>query len=182
MLSEDMKSLILEEQVRQGDKLMPSTYVETYLRKLDEKAEIISLCCAGDCKGFVAYYCNDTVTQMAYVSLVLVAPMERRKGIGRTLMTIVLEIAKRRGFESCRLEVGKGNEAAYELYVSMGFEVLMDRGDRYLMEIRLNKHVSVSFLGQEWKQIAGSKLDREKVAMESCKFSTSCQRFEEGAF
>ena len=48
----------------------------------------------------------------------------RRKGIGRALMTIVLQVARElRGLRQVRLSVVESNRAALRLYESLGFKV-----------------------------------------------------------
>lgn len=53
-----------------------------------------------------------------------VAVMERYRGqgIGRAMLTELMERGKRRGIERYTLEVRISNEAAYRLYCSLGFE------------------------------------------------------------
>ena len=50
-----------------------------------------------------------------------VAPTHRRRGIGRDLVTAVLEWADAAGALSVSLWVTRANDAAHELYESMGF-------------------------------------------------------------
>ena len=53
----------------------------------------------------------------------------RRQGLGRRLLTLLIELARSRGTDSLVLEVRPGNAAARRLYDSMGFaEVGVSRG------------------------------------------------------
>ena len=137
MLSKAMRALILEEQARQNGCFIPNVDLDAYLAKLEAKAEFVSDTMAARCRGFVAFYCNDMDTRKAYITLVLVDPLDRGLGIGQALVAYVLSTAKRRGFIGCQLEVSKGNQAAYEMYLSQGFHLLEDRGGRCLLEIDL---------------------------------------------
>jgi len=137
MLPDSITSLILEEQARQEFRFIEDVDVDPYLAKLGEKSEIVSDFLSGRCRGFVAFYCNDMSTKQAFITLVLVDPRDRGRGIGRSLVGCVLDMAKRRGFTSCRLEVAKRNDVAHAMYLSLGFRVVEDRADKYLLEIAL---------------------------------------------
>ena len=137
MLPESIRSLILDEQARLENRFIEGVDLETYLAKLAAGAEILSDSIGERCRGFVAYYCNDESSRQAYITLVLVEPESRGEGLGRTLVAAVLEIARRRGFTTCRLEVARSNEAAHAMYTAMGFRRVADRGGKDLLEIAL---------------------------------------------
>ena len=136
MLHESVQSLIREEQARQGDRFVEGD-LEAYLIKLGEHAEILSDAAEGRCRGFVAFYCNDLATKQAFITSVLVDPRDRGRGVGRSLVSCVLELSKRRGFATCHLEVARNNEAARAMYLSMGFRAVGHRGHSDLLEIAL---------------------------------------------
>lgn len=137
MLADSIKSLILEECARDQHRFLGDIDIDRYLAKLDAHAEIVSDSVSGRCRGCVAFYCNDLTTKQAFITLVLVDPRDRGAGLGRALVAFVLSVAKQRGFISCRLEVGKHNPRAYQMYLSLGFCVVEDRDRTYLLEIRL---------------------------------------------
>jgi ribosomal protein S18 acetylase RimI-like enzyme len=137
MLSESIRSLILEEEARQSGRFLEGVDLQAYLAKLGDQSEIVSDAAQDRCRGFVAFYCNDESSRQAYITLVLVDPRDRSTGLGRSLVNQVLDIAKHRGYRSCRLEVAKQNEVAYAMYVSMGFRVVEDRAAKDLLEIAL---------------------------------------------
>jgi ribosomal protein S18 acetylase RimI-like enzyme len=137
MLSEAIKSLVREEQARQNGCFIQDVDLDKYLAKLDDKAEIIADFIAERCRGFVAFYCNDPDTKTAYITLVLVHPLDRELGIGQALMAYVLSTAKRRGFRCCRLEVSKSNQTANNMYRSQGFRLVEEREKKYLLEVDL---------------------------------------------
>jgi len=137
MLCDSIRSLILDEHARQGAGFIEGVDIELYLAKLGEKAEIVSHSISGRCRGFAAFYCNDMNTKRAYITLVLVDPRDRGLGLGKSLVASVLEMARHRGFTSCRLEVAKRNEAAYAMYLSLGFRVVESQDHKYLLEIAL---------------------------------------------
>lgn len=137
MLPESIRSLILDEYRRCQDRFIQDVDLDEYLARLGENAEILSDCVGGRCRGFVAFYCNDPSTKRAFITLVLVDPHDRRAGIGRALVACVLDLAKRRGFTSCGLEVDPRNEAAHALYLSLGFCVVEAQARRHRLEIGL---------------------------------------------
>ena len=135
-LPESIRSLILDEHARRPE-LFAAVDLAAYLVKLADKAEILSDSFAGRCRGVVAFYCNDQATKQAFITLVLVDPRDRGMGIGRALVACVLDLAARRGFTSCRLEVAQRNETARALYQSMGFRMVEVRAHTHLLEIGL---------------------------------------------
>jgi ribosomal protein S18 acetylase RimI-like enzyme len=137
MLAESIRSLILAEQTRQSGRFIEGVDLQEYLAKLGDQSEIVSDSAGGECRGFVAFYCNDRVSRQAYITLVLVDPRHRGSGLGRSLVHAVLNIAKRRGFHSCRLEVAASNAPAHAMYLSMGFRVVEQRAAKDLLEIAL---------------------------------------------
>jgi len=136
MLPHSIKTLILDEQSRQSGQFIEIEF-DAYIAKLEAKAEIVADFIDDRCRGFVAYYCNDINTKIAFITLVLVDPQDRGLGIGQALTLFVLNIARLRGFNACRLEVKKSNKVAYNMYLSHGFYLVEDRIETYLMEIML---------------------------------------------
>ena len=61
----------------------------------------------------------------------------RGKGIGTALMKEMLTILKRRGYEQSSLSVQKANFAA-EMYRKLGFQVVDENEEEYLMLKKLN--------------------------------------------
>ncbi len=137
MLPDSIRSLILEEQARQENRFIEGIEMDSYLARLAERAEILSDCVAGRCRGFVAFYCNDQATRQAFITLVLVDPRDRELGIGRALVSGVLELARGRGFTSCRLQVAPRNEVAQAMYLSLGFRVVESDAGRHFLEVGL---------------------------------------------
>jgi ribosomal-protein-alanine N-acetyltransferase len=65
------------------------------------------------------------------IQTIAVAPEARRRGLGRVLMTSLLNEARRRGAREIFLEVRADNPGAEELYASLGFERLGVRPGYY---------------------------------------------------
>lgn len=137
MLTDAIVSLIRAEQARQQDRFVEGVDFEAYLAKLGERAEILADTEGDRCRGVVAFYANDRATRQAFITMVLVDPLDRGLGLGRALVACVLELVKRRGFASCRLEVAKDNAAAHAIYRELGFKTIADRGTKDLMSVAL---------------------------------------------
>lgn len=137
MVPEGITSLILDEYARRGTQFIENVDLDQYLEKLASRAEFVSDSLGGRCRGFVAYYCNDLESRQAFITLVLVDPQSRGSGLGRALVAFVLDVARRRGFTTCRLEVSMRNPVAYNMYLSQGFRPVEERAGKYLMEIAL---------------------------------------------
>jgi len=137
MLPDPIRALVREEQARQQNGLVDGVDLDQYLEKLGAHAEILSDCADGRCRGFVAFYCNDMTTRQAFITLIVVDPRDRQQGVGRTLVNAVLELARGRGFTSCRLEVSRLNDVAESMYESLGFRLIESRGSRNLLEVAL---------------------------------------------
>lgn len=134
MLTDAITTLIHEEQARQDGRFIEAGDLDAYLKKLDERADIVSESDGARCRGFVAFYCNNLVTRRAFVTLVAVAPQDRQSGLARTLVTRALDICRERGFVSCGLEVRADNAPALALYEGLGFETVSEQDGRRVLE------------------------------------------------
>jgi len=73
--------------------------------------------------GELAAYCSfyHVVDEMEILNIA-VAPERRRKGAGRRLLGLVLQICRKMGIHDAHLDVRVGNTAARALYDSFGFK------------------------------------------------------------
>jgi ribosomal-protein-alanine N-acetyltransferase len=67
----------------------------------------------------------------AYVQTLAVAPSHQRRGLGSTLLTALLDDARRRGLDGVGLEVRVDNAAAIALYERFGFQGIAVRKRYY---------------------------------------------------
>jgi len=136
-IPQEVLDLMKEEQSRHFGTAVPLD--ETYLRKLENYAELVVHYSAHKCAGFVFFYCNDPAKESSYITLIVTADEARRSGIGFSLVQHVLNISRRRGFKCCRLEVAKDNAGAMKLYESIGFVSVEDRGEKWLMRVNVEQ-------------------------------------------
>ncbi len=78
----------------------------------------------GQIVGYIIYW---QLPKEADIHNLAVHPSHRRRGIGRSLLTTAIDGAKGQGSDRVTLEVRKSNQAAQQLYQSLGFE---ERGVR----------------------------------------------------
>jgi ribosomal-protein-alanine N-acetyltransferase len=81
--------------------------------------------------GLCAYCAFRLVLDELHVLNVAVAPSERRRGLARWLLGVVLRRAARAGARRALLELRVGNRAALALYESLGFRRLSVRREYY---------------------------------------------------
>ncbi|MBU1004105.1 MAG: ribosomal protein S18-alanine N-acetyltransferase [Proteobacteria bacterium] len=75
-----------------------------------------------DGEELVAYCSFYHVLDEMEILNIAVAPQGRRRGTGRRLLSLVLQICRKMGIQNAHLEVRFGNAAARALYASFGFQ------------------------------------------------------------
>ena len=73
--------------------------------------------------GFIAFYCNDESTYIAYLSVIVVQKEYHNLGIGTKLLNTMTNYCKSKNFKSIQLEVSKANSNAIALYKRLGFRL-----------------------------------------------------------
>ncbi|MDN3655877.1 GNAT family N-acetyltransferase [Ferruginibacter paludis] len=108
--------------------------VVPYVEKILNFAILVTYHTQGQLAGFIAYYCNDIVSKIAFLTLLCVKPEFAGKGIGQHLLNCSIEDVKSKGFTSFHLEVSKDNQLAIHLYERAGFEVISSMDKLFLMK------------------------------------------------
>ena len=129
-------ALIDDEQKRQHGAFVPED--AAYLDKLSRNAELLIHQDANCVLGFVFFYCNASDKKASYITLISTSFDSRGKGVGYGLVQHVLMISKKRGFSCCQLEVRKENTSVIDFYKQVGFVTVEDRGDKFLMSIKVS--------------------------------------------
>ncbi|MCK5625834.1 ribosomal protein S18-alanine N-acetyltransferase [Candidatus Bathyarchaeota archaeon] len=70
----------------------------------------------------VGYIIASTQTDVGLIISIAVIPSEKRKGIGKSLITAIIHFLKDIGMNSVRLEVRRSNINAQKFYEALGFE------------------------------------------------------------
>lgn len=90
--------------------------------KIDHNANFLKHYCDKDLAGFIAYYCNNYESKIAFISLVLIDKLYRGQGISKKMFSQLFSLLKEKGFKTCTLEVRLDNVNALNLYRSLGFK------------------------------------------------------------
>lgn len=136
MLPQELQNLLRAEQV--ATHVVHGVDIDEYIHKIGERAEILAHFENG-CSGFVAYYCNNPETKQAFITMVIVNPDARGRGIGKSLIQSVLGVMRGRGFLTCSLEVCKTNVTAHKLYSGLGFVLANEKADSYILSFDLTQ-------------------------------------------
>lgn len=72
-----------------------------------------------------------TILEEGHITNVAVHPSHRHKGLGRLLLTKLMEVWEPQGISAFTLEVRPSNEAAIGLYQNLGFQVMGRRPGYY---------------------------------------------------
>lgn len=90
----------------------------------------------------------------------------RQKGIGSRLMAAMIELLDKRGYERVSLSVHKGNYA-YRMYEKLGFQIVQEQEDDYLMELIL-KNAGAKELLLNLEKFHTTKLGMERIRRNLC--------------
>ncbi len=79
----------------------------------------------------IGYICFWRVVDEAHILNIAVQEYHRRKGIARNILLFSIDYWKKDGVKTVFLEVRRSNMAAQELYVNLGFNVIVNRRKYY---------------------------------------------------
>lgn len=71
--------------------------------------------------GFCAYYANDMEKFISYLSMIILVPDARGRGVSTLLLNSMIDDCKKLGMQSIELEVADSNERAIRFYKKRGF-------------------------------------------------------------
>lgn len=117
--------------------LLSGQPLDDYLAKIFSSSEVATWGERGRVDAFVAFYCNDFENRVAFITMLIVDPSCRRKGVGRALVRFALDIARSRSFKVLRLKVSGANSGALELYRDCGFDMVEEVDGMVTMECAL---------------------------------------------
>lgn len=93
---------------------------EQFLLGLEREVfKVFGLKDGGELVAYCSFY--HVLDEMEILNIA-VAPERRRRGAGRRLLSLVLQICLKMGIQNAHLEVRDGNVAARSLYSSFGFQ------------------------------------------------------------
>ncbi len=92
---------------------------------------IVARPAVGEDHQIIGYLIFWTLFDEMHILNLAVHPSYRRRGVARQLFTEAIRRARSRGCQTAWLEVRPSNEAARQLYQSLGFQLLMTRKRYY---------------------------------------------------
>lgn len=109
--------------------------LEEYIDKILKKANLI--CCYSPNRtliGLIIFYCNNTITHKAYISLVGVHKNFRGKGIAKKMMEECISFIDQQNYPI--IGIHSNNPTAIRLYKNFNFQIV-EGGTRKYMELNL---------------------------------------------
>ena len=97
--------------------------IEGYIKKLLEKAVILTFY-ENNLGAFIAFYANDTKSNIGFLSMLIVDSELQGKGLGYMLYKQSEDYLKQRGFTIYQLEVNRKNSNVLNFYIGLGFYVI----------------------------------------------------------
>ncbi|WP_034301281.1 GNAT family N-acetyltransferase [Alkalibacterium sp. AK22] len=79
--------------------------------------------------GLIAFYCNNVVDKIGYITQVGVKTSAQSSGLGKQLMDKAYSVCKTKGMQKIKLEVKKNNSKAIIFYKKQGFKECGDASE-----------------------------------------------------
>lgn len=110
--------------------------LDEYAEKLFKNAMVISLLYDNEIIGFAAFYCNDNINKIAFLSQIGVLNNYKSKGYGTFLIKKAEELSKSNNMEKMRLEVYDNNLNGICFYKKNGyiFEKKCSENSNYMIK------------------------------------------------
>jgi ribosomal protein S18 acetylase RimI-like enzyme len=112
--------------------------LESYSKKLFEKAHQFWVYFKGEIVGFSACYFNRPEQDFGFISTISIIDRAQGGGFGKKLLEEIIAFGQRNGFKKIRLEVDKNNYKAKELYIKVGFHSIEEADSTLILERDLN--------------------------------------------
>ena len=103
--------------------------VSEFSNKISSHGAVLGVFLDNDIVAFAAFYCNDLVERVAYLSMLAVDPRHQGCGYGRILLDHVQSYSKTQQMRHLALEVRKKNRSAIEFYQKNGFDFINKESD-----------------------------------------------------
>lgn len=109
--------------------------IPQYAEKIARDAAVFSAYDKGRMIAFIAIYCNELDSRVAFMTMVAVANQYRKSGLASSLIETGIRHIRRLGFNSFRLEVHKTNLNAVAMYKRLGFATVSESDQSLFMEM-----------------------------------------------
>jgi GNAT superfamily N-acetyltransferase len=87
--------------------------------------------------GMIVFYANNTETRVARVTLLVVAPFARRKGVSAALMSRAMALARQRKMLFLEARPFKSNSVAIATYHNLGLMCVSQEEERVVLQVKL---------------------------------------------
>ena len=111
--------------------------LETYAKKIYDRANRFEAWDNGNLIGLVAVYCDNHEKHPAFITNVSVLPTYQGKGIASQLMNNCLEYIREQEFGVVELEVNQHNLVAVAVYQKYGFSTTCTKDQSLIMTLEL---------------------------------------------
>ena len=134
--STEVKNLLDKMSSQFNPSLASTLDIDEYATKLARNAKFLLCIYDGDVVGCIIFYTNIS-TSILYLPIVWVDSNYRGQAIAKKMFQAIIPYGKTRDINCIDLEVLKNNEIAYNLYKSLGFINIENRGSKILMRYYL---------------------------------------------
>jgi ribosomal protein S18 acetylase RimI-like enzyme len=137
-----MLEMLEAERARVESGFLDGVALDAYVDKLLQHSELLIRTQGGRCLGILALYCNNWRSRRAFISLLVVSPEARGRGLAFDLLNQACRAARARGFLCLGIEVSPENRAALACYSRFGFSPCGIRNGLVSMEMLIHHHQS----------------------------------------
>jgi ribosomal-protein-alanine N-acetyltransferase len=115
--------------------------IEEYSFKIRSHAETIEAWNINQLIGLIAIYLNDEKSKTGFITNVSVEGQYKGKKIASTLINNCFDLSRKNKFDYIKLEVGRDNIPAVNLYKKYGFSEIEKKGQSLIMLKPINPNV-----------------------------------------
>lgn len=108
--------------------------LEEYAKKLSKFANNFEITNKDDKRlGIISFYANDSINNIAYITLIVVDKEISNRGIGSILINFAEDYCKNKGMKKMKLEVMKDNVNALKFYSKHKYTIVEESEKTYYM-------------------------------------------------
>ncbi|MDD2540696.1 MAG: GNAT family N-acetyltransferase [Desulfuromonadaceae bacterium] len=133
----EIQTLLMEIESDFNPPLSSTMDIAEYSRKLYKNATIFSVHDSGQLVALMAVYCNNTVDNIAFGTMLAVAKSHRIYGLGPNLIKTTIDYLKKRSFKAFKLEIYKTNPRVITLYKHLKFSVVSETDKSVFVQLDL---------------------------------------------
>lgn len=131
------KNKIKDIVINLGDDLFNKNISIKKLTELSDKFSKHAIFLVGinklDMIGYASFYCNDSISKKAFISIIVIKHMYQHQGYGKMFINEILKISRNAGMSTLNLQVDKGNVNAITFYKRNGFNICFEDNKTYIM-------------------------------------------------